>query len=72
MDRRRFFNNLNKMFSPSTDTFRPPRDPSRSFRSHLRCQNPHSRSLCCNRLPILSLTTEQDAMRKPLLIKARN
>ena len=69
-----FCNNLNKLFSPSVDTSRPSRDPHRSFRSQLRCQNPHSGSLCCNSSPILSLnlTTEQDAMRKPLLIKARN
>ena len=71
MDRRRFCNKLNKIFSPSIDTSTPSRDPHRSFRSQNRCQNPHSGSLWCNRLPILSLnlTTEQDAKRKPLLIK---
>ena len=74
MDTWRFCNKLNKISSPSIDTSRPSRDPHRSFRSQLRRQNPHSGSLYCNSLPILSLnfTTEQDAMRKPLLIKARN
>ena len=70
MDRTRFFN---KIFSPSIDTSRPSRHPHRSFRSQLRCQKPHSGSLYCHRLPILSLnlTTEQDAMRKPLLIQGK-